>query len=99
MIDRMHAQADRHLERDARARSDLEPAAGASRRMSEPSRSRRAAHRADRMDAQKTGERTGSRPKPPEAGARNASFEPDRAPGYLEPHSCCRPEIAKQIGA
>ena len=52
------------------------------------SRSRRAAHRADRMDAKKTGERTGSRPKPPEAGARSASLEPGRAPGYLELHSC-----------
>ena len=51
--------------------------------MSEASPGRRAAHRADRMDAQKTGERTGSRPQPPEAGARSASLEPGRAPGYL----------------
>jgi hypothetical protein len=42
--------------------------------MSGPSRGRRAAHRADRMDAKKPGERMGSRPKPPEAGARSASL-------------------------
>jgi hypothetical protein len=42
--------------------------------MSEASHGRRAAHRADRMDAKKTGERTGSRPQPPEAGARRASL-------------------------
>jgi hypothetical protein len=66
----MHAQADRHLEHHARPRSDLEPAARESCRMIGTSRSRRAAHRADRMDAKKTGERTGSKPKPPEAGAR-----------------------------
>ena len=59
-----------------------------SRRMSEASPGRRAAHRADRMDAKKTGERTGSRPQPPEAGARSASLEPGRAPGYLLLHSC-----------
>ena len=51
---RMHAEADRHPQHDARARSDLEPA-GWSRRMSEASPGRRAAHRADRMDAKKTG--------------------------------------------
>ncbi len=50
--------------------------------MSAPSRGRRAAHCADRMQAKKPGERTGSRPKPPEAGARSASLEPGRAPGY-----------------
>src|SRR5208337_3951318 len=32
----------------------------------------------------KPGERTGSRPKPPEAGARSASLEPGRAPGYRQ---------------
>ena len=52
--------------------------------MSGPSRGRRAAHRADRLDAKKPGERTGSRPKPPEAGARSASLEPGRAPGYSD---------------
>src|SRR5277367_4641403 len=56
--------------------------------MSAAARGRRAAHRADRMHAQKTGERTGSRPKPPEAGARSASLEPGRAPGYSDHHSC-----------
>ena len=40
--------------------------------MSGPSRGRRAAHRADRLNAQMPGQRTGSRPKPPEAGARRA---------------------------
>src|SRR5208282_776926 len=52
--------------------------------MSETSHGRRAAHRADRMNAKKPGERTGSRPKPPEAGARSASLEPGRAPGYRQ---------------
>src|SRR5580704_14809238 len=59
--------------------------------MSAAARGRRAAHCADRMHAQKTGERTGSRPKPPEAGARSASLEPGRAPGYSDHHSCSRP--------
>src|SRR5215472_9876594 len=54
----------------------------------QPSQGRRAAHRADRMDAQKPGARTGSRSKPPEAGARSASLEPGRAPGYRQHHSC-----------
>jgi hypothetical protein len=36
----------------------------------------------------KPGERTGSRPQPPEAGARRASLDPGRAPGYRELHSC-----------
>ena len=40
------------------------------------------------MDARKPGERTGSRPKPPKAGARSASLEPGRAPGYPKLHSC-----------
>jgi hypothetical protein len=52
--------------------------------MSEASHGRRAALCADRMDAQKTGERMGSRPKPPEAGARSASLEPGQAPGYSQ---------------
>jgi hypothetical protein len=52
--------------------------------MSEASRGRRAAHRADRMDAKEPGERMGSRPKPPEAGARSASLEPGRPPGYSQ---------------
>ena len=56
--------------------------------MSGPSRGRRAAHRADRLNAQMPGERTGSRPKPPEAGARSASLEPGRAPGYSDQYSC-----------
>ena len=42
------------------------------RPMSQASSARRSAHRADCLLAQKTGGRTGSRPKPPEAGARNA---------------------------
>jgi hypothetical protein len=42
--------------------------------MSEASRGRRAAHRADRTDAKKPGERMGSRPQPPKAGARSASL-------------------------
>ncbi len=71
-----------------------------SRRMSEASRGRRAAHRADCMDAKKTGERTGSRPKPPKAAARSASLEPGRAPGYAELHSCfpskARAKLAKE---
>jgi hypothetical protein len=56
--------------------------------MSAAAGGRRAAHCADRMHAQKTGERTGSRPKPPEAGAQRASLEPGRAPGYSDHHSC-----------
>ena len=35
----------------------------------------------DRMSANLPGERTGSRPKPPKAGARSASLEPGRTPG------------------
>ncbi len=42
----------------------------------------RSAQSADRMDATQPGERTGSRPQPPEAGARSASLEAGRAPGY-----------------
>jgi Domain of unknown function DUF29 len=40
-------------------------AACSSRRMSGPSRGRRAAHRADRMDSKKPGERTAGNPVPP----------------------------------
>src|SRR5208282_583805 len=60
--------------------------------MSQPvtqaSSGRRSAHGADRLPAEQTGERTGSRPQPPEAGARSASLEPGRAPGYPNLHSC-----------
>jgi hypothetical protein len=56
--------------------------------MSAAAPGRRAAHCADRMHVQKTGERTGSRPKPPKAGAQRASLEPGRAPGYSNHHSC-----------
>ena len=41
-----------------------------------------AALRVDRMKAKQTGERTGSRPQPPEAVPRSASLEPGRSPGY-----------------
>src|SRR5262249_60147585 len=44
--------------------------------------------RVDCMNAEQTGERTGSRPKPPKAGARSASLEPDRSSVYLSQHSC-----------
>jgi hypothetical protein len=71
---RMHAQVDRHPQHHARAQPDLEPS-NPSRRMSQPSSGRWAAHRAARLDAKKTGERTGSRPQPPESGARSASLE------------------------
>ena len=50
--------------------------------MTNASVGRRAAQRADRMTSSQTGERTGSRPKPPKAGARSASLEPGRSPGY-----------------
>src|SRR5205823_1002927 len=43
----------------------------------------------ERMAVLKTGQRTGSRPQPPEAGARSASLEPGRSPVYFQ-HSCCR---------
>src|SRR5947207_14387050 len=39
------------------------------------------------MAVLKTGQRTGSRPQPPEAGARSASLEPGRSPVYFQ-HSC-----------
>ena len=58
------------------------------RRPMSASRGRRSAHRADPLLAKETGGRTGSRPKPPEAGARSASLEPGRAPGYANLHSC-----------
>jgi len=38
---------------------------------------------ADGLVAHQPGERTGSRPQPPKAGARSASLEPGRSPGYL----------------
>ena len=56
--------------------------------MSQISSGRRSAPRADVLQAKKTADRTGSRPKPPEAGARSASLEPGRAPGYANLHSC-----------
>ena len=37
---------------------------------------------ADCLKSIQTGERSGSRPKPPEAVARSASIEPGRSPGY-----------------
>ena len=67
--------------------------------MSGPSRGRRAAHRADRLNAQMPGERTGSGPKPPEAGARSASLEPGRAPGYSDQYSCFRSILSPRSGA
>ena len=42
----------------------------------------RSALRVDRMDANQPDERTGSRPQSPQAGARSASLEPGRSPGY-----------------
>jgi len=42
----------------------------------------RSAPGVDRMKANQPGERMGSRPKPPQAGARSARLEPGRAPGY-----------------
>ncbi len=50
--------------------------------MTDTANSRLAALRADGMTATQTGERTGSRPKPPKAEAQSASLEPGRAPGY-----------------
>src|SRR5256885_10745134 len=41
----------------------------------------------ERMAVLKTGQRRGSRPQPPEAGARSASLEPGRSPVYFQ-HSC-----------
>jgi hypothetical protein len=38
---------------------------------------------ADGLVAHQPGEPTGSRPQPPKAGARSASLEPGRSPGYL----------------
>jgi hypothetical protein len=38
---------------------------------------------ADGLESNQTGERTGSRPQPPQAGARSASLEPGRSPGNL----------------
>ena len=42
----------------------------------------RSALGADRMMRYLPGERSGSRPKPPQAVARSASLEPGRSPGY-----------------
>src|SRR5262249_57802371 len=72
---RVHAQADRHPERHARPQSDLEPT-GCGPAMSAGGAC------ADRMQTTQTGAQAGSRPKPPQAGAPNASPEPRRAPGY-----------------
>src|SRR5438874_7781337 len=47
--------------------------------------------RVDCMNAEQTGERTGSRPKPPKAGARSASLEPGRSPVYLPSTQLLRP--------
>jgi hypothetical protein len=41
------------------------------------------APRADSLYAKQAGERTGSRPQPPKAGARSASLEAGRSPAYL----------------
>ena len=86
---RQPAQADRHPEHDA-ARDRP-----GTRRL-EPPHERGFARppggaRADRMHAKKPSERTGSRPKPPKAGAQSASLEPSRAPGYPDHHSCSPP--------
>jgi hypothetical protein len=43
------------------------------------------------MAALKTGERTGSRPQPPEAGARSASLEPGRSLVYFNTVAPRRP--------
>jgi hypothetical protein len=56
--------------------------------MSETWRGRRAAHCADRLDAQKPGERTGSRPKPPVAGARAPALSPADHRATAKLHSC-----------
>ena len=56
--------------------------------MSQPSPGRRAAHRADRLDAKKAGERTGSRPKPAKAGARSAALSPAEHRATAKHHSC-----------
>jgi hypothetical protein len=42
----------------------------------------RSAPGVDRMKANQPGARMGSRPKPPQAGARSARLEPGRSPGY-----------------
>jgi transposase len=68
----LHAQADRHPQHHAGAGPELEPARCRRRpRMSErtPARS---APAVDRMTANQPGERTGSRPQPPKAGAPSA---------------------------
>src|SRR5207253_9778639 len=64
---RLYAQADRHPQHHAGPNADVEPSARHPRRMSDrdPTRS---ASGVDRLEAKLTGERTGSRPKPPEAG-------------------------------
>src|SRR5271166_2227371 len=48
----------------------------------------RSARCVERLKTTQTGERRGSRPKPPKAGARSASLEPGRSPGYAYLHSC-----------
>jgi len=52
----------------------------------------------DRMKASQTGERPGSRPQPPEAGARSASLEPGRSPGYLSTTQLLTPTLSPPAG-
>ncbi len=52
----------------------------------------------DRMKASQTGERPGSRPQPPEAGARSASLEPGRSPGYLSTTQLLTPALSPDGG-
>jgi len=49
----------------------------------------------DRMNASQTGGRPGSRPQPPEAGARSASLEPGRSPGYLSTTQLLSPHAGR----
>jgi hypothetical protein len=50
---------------------------------------------AERLKAIETGERTGSRPQPPKAGARSASLEPGRAPGYFASITVALPQAGE----
>jgi hypothetical protein len=52
----------------------------------------------DRMNASQTGARLGSRPQPPEAGARSASLEPGRSPGYLSTTQLLTPTLSPDGG-
>jgi hypothetical protein len=45
------------------------------------------------------GERTGSRPKPPKAGARSASLEAGRTPGYRQTSQLSAPASSPQVDA